>query len=88
MIKPTFAEFKGYVDRYHKRVGLRMIYKKFEVPEKDKVNYRKMWDILEAEKDASEEQSTEADDGNSGTPAGQVVCEEPVGFINVEGSVA
>jgi hypothetical protein len=88
MSNPSFEEFKGYVEKHHKRVGLRMLYKKFDTPDSDKEKFRKMWDLLETEKNASEKQSTETPDGDGGTPAGEVVCEEPVCFINVEEPVA
>lgn len=88
MSTPNFDEFKGYFEKYHKRVGLRMLYKKFDIPDANREKYRKMWDLMETEKNASEKQSTETTLCDGGTRAGEVVCEEPVGFVDVEESVA
>ncbi len=47
--QPTFEEFEGYVRKYHKRVGLRMIYKKYNIGKDEREKFRKMWDMVEAE---------------------------------------
>ena len=49
MSQPAFEEFESYVRKYHKRVGLRMIYKKYNIGKDEREKYRKMWDLVEAE---------------------------------------
>ena len=88
MSKPTFQEFKEYVNRHHKRVGLRMLYKKYDVPEGERENYRRMWDLVETEKNASEKQSTEESYGHRAASPGETVREESGVEENVEEPVA
>ena len=45
--RPTLEQFQGYVLNRHKRVGLRMIYKKFDVPDEMRPAYNRMWDVIE-----------------------------------------
>lgn len=46
MAKPGFKEFSQMVEKYNKRVGLRMLYRKFQVPEEKRQVYRSAWDFL------------------------------------------
>lgn len=47
--RPPLAVFIEHVKRYDKRVGLRKLYKDYEVPAELRQNYRDMWDKIAAE---------------------------------------
>jgi hypothetical protein len=85
------------VKKYDRRVGLRMLYQKHNIPEGERHKYRKLWkafwsaipDGFERDKyDASEDREAEENDGNSSTPTGQAVPEEQESAENVETTVA
>ncbi len=71
------AVFVEAVKRYDKRVGLRILYREYEVPEKSRPAFRKMWDKIAQEIEyASGKQEPETNDGDSGTPARETVRPE------------
>lgn len=47
--RPPLAVFIEAVKRYDKRIGLRMLYKEFEVPAESRPVFRKMWDKIAQE---------------------------------------
>jgi len=58
--KPPLAVFIDTVKRYDKRVGLRKLYKDYEVTMELRPNFRKMWDkIAEEIADAKKNQAPE-----------------------------
>ena len=76
--KPPLAVFIEAVKRYDKRIGLRMLYREFEVPEEIRPRFRVIWDkIAEEIEYASQVESTETPDGDSGARAGQGKAGEP-----------
>lgn len=84
--RPPLAVFIEHVERYDKRIGLRMLYKEFEVPAESRPAFRDMWDkIAEEINHASRKQGAEADDGDSQAPAGETVRSEPGGPENEQG---
>ena len=47
MKRPKIQEFKEYVDKYPKMVGLKLMYREFNVREdKDKQKFRDLWDLI------------------------------------------
>lgn len=84
-IKPSPEEMAEFVRKYDKRIGMRMLYRAYNIPEGERHLYRKLWDefwnampdAYEKETaDASEDTETETADGDSHAPAGQAVQEE------------
>jgi len=84
--KPPMETLIDMVKKYDKRVGLRMLYQEYEIPESERYKYRKLWntfyDLLpdafeKDKKDASEIGQTKEDDGDSETQSFEVVPEEP-----------
>ncbi|KKK48815.1 hypothetical protein LCGC14_3141330 [marine sediment metagenome] len=61
--RPTLEEFRSYVLNRHKRIGLRMLYNKFDVPDEMRPAYNRMWDVIENDlkggKDAIRQDRTE-----------------------------
>lgn len=81
--RPPLAVFIEAVKRYDKRIGLRMLYKEFEVPKESRPVFRKMWDkIVQEIEYASSQQIAAPHDGNSETPAREAVRAEPGGPEN------
>jgi hypothetical protein len=86
---PSKEEFLDYVKKYDRRIGLRMLYQKHSIPEGERYKYRKLWKaFMEILDDASENRETTENDGNSGTPTGEAVQEEPESAENVKETVA
>lgn len=84
--RPPLVVFIEAVKRYDKRIGLRVLYKEYEVPAESRPAFRKMWDkIVQEIEDASEKQSAEADDGDSRTRSGETVRSEPGSSENEQG---
>ena len=84
-VKPSPDEMAEYVRKYDKRIGLRMLYRQYGIPEGERYLYRKLWDefweaipdAYEKETaDASQDTETETLDGDSPAPAGQALQEE------------
>lgn len=76
--RPPLAVFVEAVKRYDKRIGLRILYKEYEVPKESRPVFRKMWDkIVQEIEYASGKQGPETSDGDSGTSAGETVRPEP-----------
>lgn len=72
--RPPLAVFVEAVKRYDKRIGLRMLYKEYDVPKESRPAFRKMWDKITQEIEyASGKQGPETDDGDSQTSAGKTV---------------
>lgn len=40
---PTAEEIAGYVREYDKRIGLRMLYSKYEIPKSERHKYRELY---------------------------------------------
>jgi hypothetical protein len=85
------------VKRFDRRIGLRMLYSRYDIPKDQREKYRQLWsefwnilpDAFEKEmSDASEIGETAENDGNSGTPAGQTVPEEQGRAENVKKQTA
>lgn len=53
--RPSLEVFIDFVQRYDKRVGLRKMYKDFNVPDQSRAGYRLMWDKIAAEISAETE---------------------------------
>jgi hypothetical protein len=92
---PSRDEIAEMVRSYDRRVGLRMLYQRHNIPESERHKYRKLWkafwEVLPdgfEKKDASKKRKTTEDDGNSGTPAGEAVPEEQKSAEDVKESVA
>ena len=84
--RPPMETLIDMVKKHDKRVGLRMLYEHYNIPESERYKYRKLWntfynllpDAFEKEKNnASEVGETETDDGDSEAQSFQVVPEEP-----------
>lgn len=76
--RPPLAVFIDTVKRYDKRVGLRKLYKDYEVPAELRQNFRDMWDKIAGEiEHASEKRETEATDGNGPPQSGEGQPKEP-----------
>lgn len=59
---PTIREFTKCVMDHDKRIGLRMLYKKFQVADYDREKYRKAWELIEERiKNASQEREKPKD---------------------------
>lgn len=80
--KPTLNFIIETVKNYDKRVGLRLIYKQFDVAESDKYKYKELWDMIKEYQDAAEEWKKPQDDSKehigveeNGSPAEAVSCD-------------
>ena len=85
------------VKEYDRRIGLRMLYGKYNIPKSERDKYRELWsrfydmlpDAFEKETvDASEERETTEDDGDSSPSTGQAVSQEPESPEDVEEKTA
>ncbi len=47
--RPPLATFIEFVQRYDKRVGLRKLYKDYEIPDEMRPRFRQMWDKIAQE---------------------------------------
>ncbi|KKM76944.1 hypothetical protein LCGC14_1375050 [marine sediment metagenome] len=76
--RPPLAVFIEAVKRYDKRIGLRMLYKEYEVPAESRPVFRNMWDRIAQEVEyASKIENAEATDGNGAPQSGQDKVEKP-----------
>lgn len=55
MAHPTLKEFIKFVEEHDKRIGLRMLYKKYEVPQYDREKFRRAWNLIEERIDNASE---------------------------------
>lgn len=60
MLYPSLREFISVVKNNDKRIGLRMLYKKYHVSAPERAKYREMWDAIV---DEAEEKLIEREEG-------------------------
>jgi len=86
--RPTVSQVQEIVRNHDKRVGMRMLYAKFDIPEEKRHLYRRLWDEFykmmpdaygKEQEDASENRETTEDDGDSPASTGQAIQEEQEG---------
>lgn len=92
MSLPTMEEMVSFVEKYDKRVGLRLIYKKFNIEKKSsRDKFKQLWDdIIEATKGAKDaaregiqsgssvEEHIETGEGGPSTETGDSDSNEPI----------
>lgn len=85
-VKPSLDVLIDYVKKYDVRVGLRMIYRKFGVPEGERYKYRKLWNAVwneipdafgKGDENACKKSGPAPLDGDSGTLPGEALCPQP-----------
>ena len=86
--KPPVEVVIDMVKRYDRRIGLRMLYKKYNIPKQERDKYRELWsrfwdllpDAFEKEPDdAVGDREAEKNDGSGLSPTVEAVQAEPEG---------
>jgi hypothetical protein len=82
---PPIEVMIDFVKRYDRRIGLRMLYSRYNIPKHERDKYRELWskfwekipDSFEKElTDASEKREAEENDGDSSAQARETVPAE------------